>query len=65
MINLPKGCRFRPRCDFATEICGELLPALREIGENSEHFAACHHSEDLDLQTLTIGDVRGVEEVAS
>jgi oligopeptide/dipeptide ABC transporter ATP-binding protein len=65
LINLPRGCRFRPRCDFAVEICGEVLPTLREIGDGSEHYAACHRSEELELQTLTIGDVRGVEEVAS
>ena len=34
------GCKFAPRCRYATERCREEDPKLREIGE--EHFAACH-----------------------
>jgi len=55
VINLPKGCRFRPRCDFATEVCGRVLPALRPVG-NPGQQAACHHAEELDLSSLTVGE---------
>ncbi len=55
VIDLPKGCRFRPRCDFATEICGEVLPALRDVG-NPGQRAACHHAEELDLKSMTAGE---------
>jgi oligopeptide/dipeptide ABC transporter ATP-binding protein len=54
VINLPKGCRFRPRCDFATEVCGQVLPALRPVG-NPGQQAACHHAAELDLSSMTVG----------
>ena len=40
--DLPKGCRFHPRCPLATEICREQEPVLREIEPGRE--AACHHA---------------------
>jgi peptide/nickel transport system ATP-binding protein/oligopeptide transport system ATP-binding protein len=36
---LPAGCRFHPRCVFATPRCTEIDPALLRI--SPEHFAAC------------------------
>ena len=40
-INPPGGCRFHPRCRYATEICGIERPPLVHYGDS--HFAACHH----------------------
>jgi peptide/nickel transport system ATP-binding protein len=37
--DLPKGCRFQPRCPYAAERCAED-PALREV--RPEQSAACH-----------------------
>ncbi len=37
---LPAGCVFHPRCDQATERCGQHRPGL-QIGANSQ--LACHH----------------------
>ena len=48
LINLPAGCRFRPRCDFAQDICLQRLPALRPHG-GEEQEVACHRAEELDL----------------
>lgn len=39
--NLPQGCRFHPRCKFATDVCREQEPELEEI--ETGHFSACHH----------------------
>jgi oligopeptide/dipeptide ABC transporter ATP-binding protein len=39
-INPDPGCRFMPRCKYASEKCREPQP-LREIAPN--HFAACHN----------------------
>jgi oligopeptide/dipeptide ABC transporter ATP-binding protein len=38
----PSGCRFHPRCRYATEICAKQEPPLVEHG-NTGHVAACHH----------------------
>ena len=44
--NLPPGCRFHPRCPYATEICIGVDPELRNLGTAAEpHWVACHHAE--------------------
>jgi len=40
-VNPPSGCRFHPRCRYATEICRTELPPLNDHGGG--RFAACHH----------------------
>lgn len=39
-INPPAGCRFKGRCKYAKEICGQEMPELKEIEPG--HFVACH-----------------------
>jgi oligopeptide transport system ATP-binding protein len=41
-ISPPSGCRFHPRCRYATEICKTEEPQLVLHG-SSGHLAACHH----------------------
>jgi oligopeptide/dipeptide ABC transporter ATP-binding protein len=38
----PSGCRFHPRCRYATEICSVEEPPLVMHGSQG-HLAACHH----------------------
>jgi oligopeptide/dipeptide ABC transporter ATP-binding protein len=38
----PSGCRFHPRCRYATEICAREEPPLVMHGSQG-HLAACHH----------------------
>ena len=38
----PSGCRFHPRCRYATEICAREEPPLVTHGSQG-HLAACHH----------------------
>ena len=40
-IDPPSGCRFHPRCRYATEICRVERPLLRGFGDG--RLAACHH----------------------
>lgn len=53
LINPPRGCRFGPRCDFATDICREAVPILHQSPEGQK--VACHRASELDLKTLTVG----------
>lgn len=39
-VNIPKGCKFIPRCPFAKDICREQEPATKEVKPN--HFVKCH-----------------------
>lgn len=39
-VNIPKGCKFNPRCPFAKDICREQEPATKEVTPN--HFVKCH-----------------------
>ena len=44
LITPPPGCRFHPRCDYATGICKEKKPKLQELKPG--HFVACHNPLD-------------------
>lgn len=47
LINPPKGCRFHPRCKYATEICSREKP--EDVWLGPKRRVACHHYEELDL----------------
>ena len=49
-IHPPSGCRFHPRCRYATDICKQVEPPLTDYGNT--HLAACHHPLNVDKQTL-------------
>jgi len=41
LLNPPTGCRFHPRCPYATETCEKEEPPFEHIGEG--HWRACWH----------------------
>ncbi len=46
---LPSGCRFRPRCPLAVELCERNEPDLIGVEDDpnrSGHLAACHFARD-------------------
>lgn len=44
--NPPSGCRFHPRCSYATDVCRQEDPEFRNLSGNGvEHWVACHHAE--------------------
>ena len=43
--NLPSGCKFNPRCIYATELCEKEEPILRKVGNG---FVSCHHAESIE-----------------
>src|SRR5437016_1765759 len=58
-VDPPSGCRFHPRCRYATEICAQEEPPHVDYGNG--HLAACHHPLNVDKETLaraTVDDRR-------
>ena len=45
-INPKPGCRFAPRCNYATPACFESSPKLEEVMPN--HFVACHNVKEIN-----------------
>jgi len=43
LVNLPPGCKFHPRCPYATDRCREEEPTLVAVAPG--HLAACWYSE--------------------
>ena len=35
-LNLPKGCKFAPRCKYATAKCMEQEPTLEDVGNGQQ-----------------------------
>ncbi len=63
-INPPTGCRFNPRCIFATEKCRQEEPELRDVGNG--HFVACHYAGELDFgKSAQMEYAQAVGDVAS
>jgi len=47
LLNLPSGCSFHPRCDFARERCVAEVPPLYAV--STSHASACHYWADVQL----------------
>ncbi len=47
LIEPPTGCRFHPRCKYATSICKKVIPVLEQV--ELEHFVACHEWRNVEL----------------
>jgi oligopeptide transport system ATP-binding protein len=39
-LQIPSGCRFHPRCAYASELCRQREPSLEAVGEGRE--VSCH-----------------------
>jgi peptide/nickel transport system ATP-binding protein len=49
--NLPPGCLFEPRCDYARDACRQERPALRDL--NPVHTTRCLFSEEINADEWT------------
>ena len=43
--NLPPGCVYEPRCDYARDVCRQKHPKLRVLSPG--HFARCHFASEI------------------
>jgi oligopeptide/dipeptide ABC transporter ATP-binding protein len=46
-VDPPSGCKFHPRCRYASDICSHQVPVWREL--SADHWVACHLADELDL----------------
>ena len=44
-LDLPKGCRFAPRCQFASQQCIDEKPDLVAIADEPDHFIRCFYPD--------------------
>jgi peptide/nickel transport system ATP-binding protein len=49
--NLPPGCLFEPRCDYAREACRQERPQLRPL--KAGHVTRCLFAEEIDASAWT------------
>lgn len=50
--NLPQGCRFHPRCLYATEICRQKEPEMLEVKSENDNFVN-HLSSNAISETVS------------
>ncbi len=43
----PPGCAFHTRCPHVRDICRQQAPTLERLTDGSDHYAACHFTEEL------------------
>jgi oligopeptide/dipeptide ABC transporter ATP-binding protein len=47
-VRPPTGCRFHPRCPFATDLCKKERPELKNLGTAAAPYqVACHYAKSL------------------
>ncbi len=45
LANLPSGCPFAPRCQYAQEICTREFPPFVQLSNN--HYSLCHFAKEV------------------
>lgn len=45
LIAPPSGCKFHPRCRFATDECADVPPPPEAQADNPTHIVRCYHSQ--------------------
>ncbi len=53
LIDPPKGCRFHPRCKYATDIC-KTRPPMTKIAE--DRYVACFHIDKVEEGNVWVKD---------
>lgn len=57
--DLPKGCKFSPRCDYALEICNTIEPQPMQVKEHTVTCHMCH--ENVQIEELQFDDSIPIE----
>ncbi len=48
-VNPPKGCKFHTRCKQCMDVCSQVVPQLKDVGNG--HCVACHLYDSPDVET--------------
>lgn len=49
LLRLPEGCAFKPRCEYAEDLCGERIPDLEFVEPG--HETRCRRHRDIPVVT--------------
>lgn len=61
-IEIPEFCRFRTRCQFATQKCRSVNPPMVEVEEG--HWIECHYDIDFSNSSMMeVSEVRGARSI--
>lgn len=52
LLNLPSGCSFHPRCEYARERCASDPPPLYSV--DTGHTSACHYWSEVQLERKVV-----------
>jgi len=61
LFDLPPGCPFAPRCEYAQDVCREAYPVRVEIGD--EHTASCWKLLDFDISKADPDELAAAQSV--
>ncbi|TQR21434.1 ABC transporter ATP-binding protein [Psychrobacillus vulpis] len=56
LTQIPKGCRFAPRCEFATELCRDKMPQLESYENDLK--VRCWHFKDIQEKRGGLNGIR-------
>lgn len=48
LADVPRGCPFNPRCDYAVEHCRQAVPEYREVEQ--DHWIRCHRYGEISCE---------------
>lgn len=58
LFDLPSGCAFRTRCEYATQVCERTDPRLEPVDgvppTTTAHLTACHHASEVRLERKAV-----------
>jgi oligopeptide/dipeptide ABC transporter ATP-binding protein len=62
LFDLPPGCPFAPRCEYAQDVCRDAYPVRAEIGP--EHTASCWKLLDFDISKADPEELAAAQSVS-
>ena len=54
-LNLPKGCKFAPRCKYCTQKCIDAEPELKQVAEGQ--FVRCFYHDKEERRSAEHGKI--------